>query len=68
MILDSKILTVTRLSERRIEMTKGGHKNMAWVDKDDVKERCSLFDILGARLAKYVNDEVKDAQDRKSVV
>lgn len=35
---------------------------MSWVGKDDVKERCSLFDILGARLAKYVNDEVRDAQ------
>lgn len=35
---------------------------MAWIDKDDVKERCSLFDIAGARLAKFINDEVKDAQ------
>lgn len=35
---------------------------MAWIDKDDVKERCSLFDIVGARLAKFINDEVKDAQ------
>ncbi len=35
---------------------------MAWVDKDDVKEDCSLFDILGARLAKYVNDEARKAQ------
>ena len=35
---------------------------MAWVNKDDVKADCSLFDIFGARLAKYVNDEVRDAQ------
>lgn len=35
---------------------------MAWVDKNDVKEDCSLFDILGARLAKYVNDEARNAQ------
>lgn len=35
---------------------------MAWVDKDDVKMSCSLFDIVGARLAKYVNDEVRAAQ------
>lgn len=35
---------------------------MEWVSKDDVKERCSLFDIFGARLAKYVNDEVRDAR------
>ena len=57
-----QIRNITRPSERRIEITKGEHIKMSWVGKDDVKERCSLFDILGARLAKYVNDEVRDAQ------
>lgn len=32
-----------------------------WVNKDDVKENCVLFDIVGARVAKYVNDEVNAA-------
>ena len=72
MILNPEIPTTTRPSKRKIEIMKGEQKNMAWVDKDDVKANCSLFDIFGARLAKYVNDEVRDAQlyliDRKEVL